>query len=359
MQHSDDLEHQNKTDNKEEIKNEARGETGEQTASQPQWFRVSYQSEGEELSPPPIAIPLDSPAPRARRGRKAALMAAFLALCVIFSAIAGFGGAMIANYLVDVAIAKSKDEATKAAYYRNWVDDGYDYGSAMSTITAGKNNGTALGGSKFGSAGDTPLSAIEVVSAVADSVVEITATVISAGQAAEMAGSGVIIHEDGLVITNNHVVEGASFVHVYTTNGDTYEASVRGRDPYNDIAILKITPPSYKKLTVAKLGCSAALAVGEQVLAIGNPLGQLGGTVTEGIISALERPVTVEGVSMKLLQTSAAINSGNSGGGLFNMAGELIGVVNAKYKASGVEGLGFAIPVDTAIASVQYLLTGK
>ena len=93
------------------------------------------------------------------------------------------------------------------------------------------------------------------------------------------------------------------------------------------------------------------------MVAIGNPLGQLGGTVTNGIISALERQVLIDGVTMTLLQTNAAINSGNSGGGLFNMAGELIGVVNAKYSASGVEGLGFAIPIDTACVSINHLLT--
>ena len=101
-----------------------------------------------------------------------------------------------------------------------------------------------------------------------------------------------------------------------------------------------------KKIPKVVCGSSKSLKVGNDVLAIGNPLGQLGGTVTEGIISALEREVTIGGVKMTLLQTSAAVNPGNSGGGLFNMAGELIGIVNAKKSAEGIEGLGFAIPID-------------
>ncbi|MBQ8341553.1 MAG: trypsin-like peptidase domain-containing protein [Clostridia bacterium] len=129
---------------------------------------------------------------------------------------------------------------------------------------------------------------------------------------------------------------------------------MRGVDEDGDIAIIKIDPK--ETLCVAKLGYSGALVEGEEVIAIGNPLGELGGTVTDGIISQVEREVQVDDVTMTLLQTNAAINSGNSGGGLFNMAGELIGVVNAKYSAAGVEGLGFAIPIDTAVISINHLL---
>jgi serine protease Do len=196
---------------------------------------------------------------------------------------------------------------------------------------------------------------IEAVAKVKDAVVEITTTTVSSyGQLVAGAGSGVIIHADGIIVTNHHVIDGASTIYVRLTNGNTYEAYLRGSDEKNDIAVLKITPQ--ETLTVAKLGYSSALALGEDVFAIGNPLGSLGGTMTDGTISALEREVQVGGVTMTLLQTNAAINSGNSGGGLFNMAGELIGVVNAKYSASGVEGLGFAIPIDTAYTSICLLL---
>lgn len=199
------------------------------------------------------------------------------------------------------------------------------------------------------------MSRIKAVAAVRDSVVEITTTTTSyRGKITAGAGSGVIIHADGIIVTNNHVVSGAEEIYVRLTNGNTYKAYLRGVDDENDIALIKIMPE--ETLTVAKLGYSGALAVGEEVFAIGNPLGELGGTVTYGGISALSREVTVEEQTMTLLQTDAAINAGNSGGGLFNMAGELIGVVNAKVSASGVEGLGFAIPIDTAVVSVDSLL---
>ena len=159
-----------------------------------------------------------------------------------------------------------------------------------------------------------------------------------------------IIHEDGLIVTNHHVIENLDQIVVRLTNGERYYATLRGSDEKGDIAIIKIKPREESPLTVAKLGYSASLVLGEEVIAIGNPLGELGGTITNGIISATERKITVDGTVMTLLQTNAAINGGNSGGGLFNMAGELIGIVNAKYSASGVEGLGFAIPIDAAYA---------
>jgi serine protease Do len=228
-----------------------------------------------------------------------------------------------------------------------YTDVSYDYASAFEQIT--KNDGAGLVGSANGSAGSSAKSMIEAIAAVKDSVVEITTTVESnRGTMTAGAGSGVIIHADGIVVTNNHVVADSDNIYVRLSNGDTYEAALRGTDEDGDIAILKITPQEGKPLTVAKLGSSSALALGEEVFAIGNPLGELGGTVTNGIISATARAVNVDGTEMTLLQTNAAINSGNSGGGLFNLAGELIGVVNAKYSATGVEGLGFAIPIDSA-----------
>jgi len=167
------------------------------------------------------------------------------------------------------------------------------------------------------------------------------------------AGSGVIISDKGYIITNYHVVDDATSIYVTLEDGDEYEAEYIGGDSRNDIAILKIEG---KNFVVAKLGNSDKLIEGEDVIAIGNPLGELGGTVTEGIISSTSREITIDGVKMDLLQTSAAINPGNSGGGLFNMNGELIGVVNAKSSGSEIEGLGFAIPVNTAIQSAKRII---
>ncbi len=189
-----------------------------------------------------------------------------------------------------------------------------------------------------------------VVEATQNSVVEITTRNVTTNQylqqyVTEGAGSGVIISEDGYIITNHHVIDGASEVTVRLKDGTEYTAQIIGSDEESDIAVIKIDATG---LQTAVLGDSSTLAVGETCIAIGNPLGELGGTVTEGIISALDREIAIDGQTMTLLQTSAAINPGNSGGGLFNAKGELIGIVNAKTSASGIEGLGFAIPVNTA-----------
>ncbi len=170
------------------------------------------------------------------------------------------------------------------------------------------------------------------------------------------AGSGVIISSDGYILTCAHVVSGASNITV--TIGDTdYPATVVGEDDTSDVAVIKIDATG---LTPATIGDSDSLAVGESVLAVGNPLGELGGTVTSGIISALNRSVTIQGTSstntMSLIQMDASVSPGNSGGGLFNMNGELIGLVNAKSSSSDAEGLGFAIPINDAIKVAQDLL---
>ncbi len=167
------------------------------------------------------------------------------------------------------------------------------------------------------------------------------------------AGSGVIIARSGnyyYIITNNHVVDGYSNIIVYTADNNTEKgatATVIGTDWTNDIAIIRIE--SEKELTLAEPATSASVVAGQNVAAIGNPLGKFSGTITPGIISSASREVEIEGVNMNLLQHSASVSPGNSGGGLFNMQGQLIGIVNAKSSGTGVEGIGFAIPIDTAI----------
>lgn len=216
------------------------------------------------------------------------------------------------------------------------------------------------GGDVVTSAGQAYNSVSEVYVAVADTVVEITTEIVQTsiwmGQyVSKGAGSGVIIDESGLIVTNHHVIEDANNVMVRLTDGSEYEASLVGSDEAADLAVIKINTGD-KKLEAAKLGCSADLVVGEDVVALGNPLGSLGGTLTTGIISATERSIMINGEPMVLLQTNAAINPGNSGGGLFNMAGQLIGVVNAKASGEDVEGLGFAIPIDFAHTVIEDLI---
>ena len=170
------------------------------------------------------------------------------------------------------------------------------------------------------------------------------------------AGSGVIISSDGYILTCAHVVDGASTITV-TIGDKDYTATLVGEDTTSDIAVIKIDADG---LTPATVGNSDGLKVGQSVMAVGNPLGELGGTVTGGMISALNRSVTIQGSSsvntMSLIQMDASVSPGNSGGGLFNMNGELIGIVNAKSSSSDAEGLGFAIPINDAIKVAQELL---
>ena len=207
------------------------------------------------------------------------------------------------------------------------------------------------------------LSISDVAELCADSIVEIsTETEVNGwswfGNSSYLvpgAGSGIIISDSGHILTCYHVIEGAETIAVRLRNGESYQASVVASDEESDVAIIKIEPTS--ELTPVVFGSSDDLKVGDSVVAIGNPLGELGGSVTEGIISALDREVTIEDKgTFTVLQTSAAINSGNSGGGLFNRQGELIGMVNAKASEVGVEGLGFALPIDDIKGIIEDLL---
>ncbi len=174
------------------------------------------------------------------------------------------------------------------------------------------------------------------------------------GQQAQLgSGSGIILTSDGYIVTCKHVVDGAETIKVILNDDSEHEAKLIGSDTRSDLAVLKIDKTG---LAPATLGDSDMLTVGEDVIAIGNPLGELRGTATSGIISALSREVTVENAKMKLIQTDAAISPGNSGGGLFNASGSLVGIVNAKASSSNSEGLGFAIPVSSVKTIISNLI---
>ena len=214
--------------------------------------------------------------------------------------------------------------------------------------------------SKIVSTGSQDSSTIKsVVDQCANSVVEIQTESVTNGSnpfqqyVSSGAGSGVILTQDGYIVTNHHVIEDANSITVRTRSGDEYNASLVGSDEQSDLAVLKIDATG---LTPAVLGDSTTLEVGDLAIAIGNPLGELGGSVTSGIISALDREMTIDGQTMTLLQTDAAVNPGNSGGGLFNANGDLIGIVNAKSSGENVEGIGFAIPISTATGIIDELI---
>ena len=211
-----------------------------------------------------------------------------------------------------------------------------------------------------GSTDGTSMSVQQIASVVSPSVVAITTEQMSSSQTwfggyyvQSGAGSGVIISQDGYILTCAHV-NGATSVKVQLNGSDeSYDATVVGQDSTSDIAVLKIDATG---LTPAVIGDSDALAVGEVAVAVGNPLGTLSNTVTDGIVSALNRQVTVQDNDMTLIQTDASISPGNSGGGLFNANGELIGIVNAKSSYSEAEGIGFAIPINTAMEIGRQLI---
>lgn len=179
------------------------------------------------------------------------------------------------------------------------------------------------------------------------------------GQTVQSAssGSGFILTTDGYIVTNHHVVEGATAVKVTLYNGESYDASIIGSDVEYDIAVIKIQATGLQAVT---LGDSNKLNVGDHVLAVGNPLGELTFSMSGGMVSCVNRAINVSGTPFNMIQTDASINPGNSGGPLFNQYGEVVGIVSAKYSSTGsegVEGLGFAIPMNDVLAMIQDIMT--
>lgn len=242
---------------------------------------------------------------------------------------------------------------------------------ASTVLYQGTHTPTAV--SVFNVNAKEPLTASQIYATYVGSTVGITTEITSTnifGQQVQNAasGSGFVITEDGYIVTNYHVIEGASNILVSFMDGKSYDATLVGGDQENDLAVLKIDATG---LTPVVIGSSDSLVVGDQVFAIGNPLGELTYSLTGGYVSALNRNVTMsDGRRMNYIQTDTAINSGNSGGALFNVYGQVVGIVSAKLSSSGsgssasVEGLGFAIPMDDVNSMITDLIehgyiTGK
>ena len=218
--------------------------------------------------------------------------------------------------------------------------------------------------------GQTKMEPAEVYASTVNSVVSINTTATAGtnifGQTVETAsaGSGFIISSDGYIVTNYHVVKGATSVKVTLYSGDTYDATVIGGDSDYDVAVIKINASGLPAVT---LGNSADVNVGDTVLAIGNPLGELTFSMSQGIVSCCDRAINVDGTPFNMIQVDASINPGNSGGPLVNLYGEVVGIVSAKYSSysnTTVEGLGFAIPISDVRAIITDIIengqvTGK
>ena len=293
---------------------------------------------------PPVhpVQPQDAQPPKKKKkfnGKRVARSAVALVLAAAMGFAGGFVGAKFGGsgkvVIQQVAPSSTADSAS----------------GSDSSITAASSSGSSL-------------TTEQVADLVSPSVVVITTEQVvysqwswyGQNQVESGAGSGVIISSDGYILTCAHVVDGASTITV-TIGDKDYTATLVGEDTTSEIAVIKIDADG---LTPATVGNSDSLKVGQSVMAVGNPLGELGGTVTGGMISALNRSVTIQGSSsvntMSLIQMDASVSPGNSGGGLFNMNGELVGIVNAKSSSSDAEGLGFAIPINDAIKVAQELL---
>lgn len=302
-----------------------------------------------------------NPQPKKKKGVS---IAALVAAVLVAALVAGVAGGFVTSAYLGKTQASALPEQQQAALPEN-SDPQPEKKPSVLTEAPASSQGSSLLQNGTG-AGYTKAQIVEIA---APSVVGIDVTIPNTnsgynfgwgfnfgdGSAQETtgAGSGVIITSDGYIVTCNHVVDGASSIKV-TLNDDTqYDATLVGTDERNDLAIIKIEASG---LTPATLGDSDMLTVGEDVIAIGNHLGELRGTATGGMISALNREVNVQGTEMALLQHDAAVSPGSSGGGLFNSSGSLIGIVNAKASSSNAEGLGFAIPVNSVKQIIDDLI---
>ena len=290
-------------------------------------YHVSYQV--QESEPESCTVNAQAPAAQPKKRRKAGKFVALALSCALIGGCLGAGGA-----LWKVSGNGASAEPTSILV----GERGAVHASAVSTVSVDTGKELTLS---------------EVYTANVNSVVGITADITTTNYwgyqtSGAASGSGFVLTDDGYILTNYHVIEDANAVSVTTFDNTSYKARVVGYDAGNDIAVLKIDA---KDLQPVVLGDSSTLTVGETVAAIGNPLGELTFSLTHGVVSALDREITLSsGKTMTLIQTDTAINSGNSGGPLFNLYGEVVGITNAKFSSSSsgasIDNIGFAIPIN-------------
>lgn len=302
-------------------------------------YYSDYNRPENGLSPVPFQVqPPEAPEPPKKKSRMGLKVTALLLACALLGGGAGVGGALLTR----TAVERTADSTTLFQSERTPTVVN------LSKVNAGQ-----------------VLTPAEVYAANVNSVVGITTQITTnvwGQQVAQAAsGSGFVISADGYILTNYHVIEDATSVSVTFKNGDKYPATIVGGEADNDVAVLKIDATG---LTPVVMGNSSDLVVGQQVAAIGNPLGEMTFSQTVGYVSALDKPLTMsDGTVLNVLQTDCAINAGNSGGPLFNMYGQVIGITNAKYSRSSgsneasIEGICFAIPIDDVRDMIQDIIT--
>ena len=292
-----------------------------------------YQDDTPVRPEPVYVPPVEAPKKKKKKNGGCAMVAVALACSV-------FGGAVGAAGVVGVNSMLHKTGNT--------------------TILKGDRDNTVIQITEIDT--DKLMSAAEVYASNVNSTVGITTSITTNfwgyQTTSAASGSGFIISDDGYILTNHHVIEDSSAITVALYDGTTYDAKVIGYDASNDIAVLKVEAEGLEPVV---LGDSANMNVGDSVVAIGNPLGELTFSLTSGAVSAMDREVTLSGnITMDLIQTDCAINSGNSGGALFNMYGEVIGITNAKYSSSSgeasIDNIGFAIPINDIMPIVESII---
>ncbi len=287
---------------------------------------------GSIVEPAADPVVTDTPVQPKKHHRGVGRVVALILSCAVISAACGFGGAILAQN-----------------------------GSRTGKTTVQQSNRTATNVNVKKVDGQTLMSPAEVYASTVNSVVSINCSAVSTnifGQQTESAssGSGFIYTADGYIVTNQHVVANASSINVTLYNGDTYPAKLVGSDSDYDVAVLKIDA---KDLPAVTLGNSTDVNVGDTVMAIGNPLGELTFSMSQGIVSCVNRAINVEGTPFNMIQVDASINPGNSGGPLMNLYGEVVGIVSAKYSSyanTTVEGLGFAIPINDVQSIIKDII---
>lgn len=329
-------------------------------SAMPQLTPVTVNPQAQQMQPSAVEPVQQEKASRKKKKEKAEkpassgkrrVVAAAVAFCMIGAGLGVCGTIAYGLHWAEQVKSDAVAEAKKSA--KNSSSDSKVKSKGSSTILQGNRDYSALNTSNV----DTSElhSASEIYAANVNSTVGISTQIdynyYGYKTTAAASGSGFILTEDGYIVTNYHVIQDANEVKVTMYDNTTYNATIIGYDESNDVAVLKIDA---KGLTPVILGDSDKMNVGDDVIAIGNPLGELTFSLTKGCISALNRSVTINGSAMNLIQTDCAINSGNSGGALFNMYGEVIGITNAKYSNNGdmsgeaaIESIGFAIPINS------------
>ena len=308
-----------------------------------EYFDDSLYETSEQKEAPTEQMP-QMPGQKKHKRSGAGKAIALVLVCALVSGCMGVGGAFLGSSLV----RQGQPETV--------LSDG------VSTVMKGVRETSVLQIQQIDSS--KTLSAAEVYAANVNSPVGIVTSAVTTnfwGQrtTSAAAGSGFLFTDDGYILTNYHVVQGADSVTVSTYDGTKYDAKIIGFDESNDVAVLKIDAEG---LTPVVIGNSDQLNVGDSVVAIGNPLGELTFSLTSGTVSALDREVTMSsGISMELIQTDCAINSGNSGGALFNMYGEGVGITNSKYagasnSGAAVDNIAFAIPINDVYSIVTSII---